>query len=251
MILFEHCRFFRIHTDLCAGGKLYTTARICLAARSGMSRFPDARFLVSAAARRRSSPAMRARRSPSRDARTPASRAPSTRLPSAARSPARARLPGRTRLLNFFELRTAGTHRRSAGIRVRECARRASGARWAPLIEALRARRSLRGLFPDRRCAARHYRGRRGGHSLERSATARRARAAVESRQAHARRPRRRACAMCAAGLQRGSSVQLFSAHAGTGVAEAQEKLIAWLADKKTPVTSSRSPGQTNPAQVS
>jgi GTP-binding protein len=33
-------------------------------------------------------------------------------------------------------------------------------------------------------------------------------------------------------------SVQLFSAHAGGGVAQAQETLIAWLANKKTPVTS-------------
>ena len=38
-------------------------------------------------------------------------------------------------------------------------------------------------------------------------------------------------------------SVQLFSAHAGTGVAEAQGKLEEWLSNKKTPVTSSEVTG--------
>jgi GTP-binding protein EngB required for normal cell division len=33
-------------------------------------------------------------------------------------------------------------------------------------------------------------------------------------------------------------SVQLFSAHAGVGIKQAQETLVAWLSNKKTPVTS-------------
>ena len=38
-------------------------------------------------------------------------------------------------------------------------------------------------------------------------------------------------------------SVQLFSAHASTGIAEAQGKLEEWLANKKAPATSNEVTG--------
>jgi GTP-binding protein len=38
-------------------------------------------------------------------------------------------------------------------------------------------------------------------------------------------------------------SVQLFSAHASTGVAEAQSKIAQWLSNKKTPAISSEITG--------
>ena len=43
--------------------------------------------------------------------------------------------------------------------------------------------------------------------------------------------------------LADGVSVQIFSAHAATGVAEAQSKLAQWLSNKKTPATSSEVTG--------
>ena len=91
--------------DLCDGGKLYTTVCGCLTApdRALMSRFPDARFLVSAAAAAQFPPdegAEVAFAGRSNAGKSSAINAIAQRHALARTSKA----PGRTRLLNFFEL---------------------------------------------------------------------------------------------------------------------------------------------------
>jgi GTP-binding protein len=113
---------------------------------------------------------------------------------------------------------------------------------WAPLIDALRARRSLYGLFlivdarrgisdADQELIAWSNPQERGVHvllskvdKLTRNEGARVLQAAKKQ-------------------LAGAVSVQLFSAHAATGVAEAQGKLAQWLSNKKTPVNSSEITG--------
>ena len=142
--------------------------------------------------------------------------------------------PGQTRLLNYFELEES--HRivdlpgyGYAAVRPEE--RR----KWVPLIDALRARSSLKGLclIVDSRRGLRDEDfgliewadpTRRGVHVLLSKADklnqAERAAVLKDSR----------------AQLGTLASVQVFSAHSGLGVKEAQAALAAlWERDKKTP----------------
>ena len=213
-----------------------------------MSRFSDVQFLVSAAA-----PEQFPRDEGAEVAfagRSNAGKSSAINAITQRRSLARtSKLPGRTRLLNFFEVAPRGRIVDLPGYGFAN-APASERQRWAPLMEALRARVSLRGLFliVDARRGLTEAdeeviqwsdpRQRRVHVLLSKADKLTRAAAAQGLRAVRSR-------------IAEGIGVQLFSAHAGTGVAEAQETLIAWLADKKTPVTSSRSPGQTNPAQVS
>jgi GTP-binding protein len=134
--------------------------------------------------------------------------------------------PGRTRLLNFFELAPA---RRLVDLPGYGYASVTSAEResWLPLLEVLRLRASLKGLFlvvDSRRGLTEGDRqliewteGGPGLHvllskadKLNRSEAAAALRAASEW-------------------LGEGASVQLFSALRGTGVQEAQDRIAAWL----------------------
>jgi GTP-binding protein len=201
-----------------------------------MSRFPDARFLVSVAAPAQFPPddgvevAFAGRSNAGK----------SSAINAIAHRPALARTskaPGRTRLLNFFELVPQGRIVDLPGYGYAS-APESERRTWAPLIDALRARRSLYGLFlivdarrgisdADQELIAWAQPQQRGVHVLL-------SKVDKLTRNEAAR-------VLQAAKVQVASdvSLQLFSAHAATGVAEAQSKLAQWLSNnKKTPVTS-------------
>ena len=133
--------------------------------------------------------------------------------------------PGRTRLLNFFELEPAKRLVDLPGYgyaSVPPAERRA----WLPLLDALRARRSLRGLFvivDARRGLAAADEGllewaqtHRIHVLLSKSDKLSRAEAAAALRDAAER-------------LSGRGSAQLFSALKGIGLREAQDTLASWL----------------------
>ena len=201
-----------------------------------MSRFPDARFLVSAAAPAQFPPddgAEVAFAGRSNAGKSSAINAVAHRNALARTSKA----PGRTRLLNFFELLPQGRIVDLPGYGYAS-APESERRTWAPLIDALRARRSLYGLFlivdarrgisdADQELIA-------WSNPLERSVHVLLSKVDKLTRNEAAR-------VLQAAKVQLSSdvSLQLFSAHAATGVAEAQSKLAQWLSNnKKTPVTS-------------
>lgn len=134
--------------------------------------------------------------------------------------------PGRTRLVNFFEL--------DAGRRLIDLpgygyasAPATERRTWAPLIDALRARASLRGLFViiDAR------RGITAGDEglLEWASPAHRVHVLLSKADKLNRSEASRALGAAAAQFQGRASLQLFSALKGTGVEEAQRTLESWL----------------------
>jgi GTP-binding protein len=205
-----------------------------------MSRFPDARFLVSAAGSAQFPPDVGAEvafAGRSNAGKSSAINAIAQRHALARTSKA----PGRTRLLNFFELLPHGRIVDLPGYGYAS-APESERRTWAPLINALRARAALVGLFlivdarrgiadadeelitwsdPQQRCV--HV-------LLSKIDKLTRNEGARLLQAARAQVPGR-------------VSVQLFSAHAGTGVAEAQGTLEEWLSNKKTPVTSNEVTG--------
>jgi len=196
-----------------------------------MSRFPDARFLVSAAA-----PAQFpadvgvevAFAGRSNSGKSSAINAVTQRRGLARVS----KTPGRTRLLNFFELAPA---KRLVDLPGYGYARTPAAERrdWTPLIEALRARASLVGLFLIVDCR----RGLTAGdHGLvEWLSPAQRLHVLLSKADKLGRSQAARVLGATQAHLGGRATVQLFSALDGTGVREAQEILAAWLGDKKTP----------------
>jgi GTP-binding protein len=134
--------------------------------------------------------------------------------------------PGRTRLLNFFEL---APMRRLVDLpgygyaNVPEAQRRA----WLPLIDALHARSSLRGLFVivDSR------RGLTAGDEglLEWAEGAHRMHVLLSKADKLNRTEAASALRAASQFLSGRASAQLFSALRGTGVKEAQDTLAAWL----------------------
>ena len=201
-----------------------------------MSRFPDARFLVSAAAPAQFPPDEGAEVAFA--GRSNAGKSSAINAIAQRRALARtSKAPGRTRLLNFFELLPEGRIVDLPGYGYAS-APESERRTWAPLIDALRARRSLYGLFlivdarrgisdADQELIAWAQPQQRGVHVLL-------SKVDKLTRNEAAR-------VLQAAKVQVASdvSLQLFSAHAATGVAEAQSKLAQWLSNnKKTPVTS-------------
>jgi GTP-binding protein len=190
-----------------------------------MSRFPAARFLLSAAA---------AAQFPA-DAgaevafagRSNAGKSSAINAITQHRGLARtAKTPGRTRLLNFFELEPA---RRLVDLPGYGYASVPAAERrnWVPLLDVLRARTSLRGLFvivDSRRGLGTGDEGllewvpptQRVHVLLSKADKLNRSEAAAALRAASRR-------------LSGRATAQLFSALAGTGVREAQETLAAWL----------------------
>ena len=205
-----------------------------------MSRFPDARFLVSAAAPAQFPPddgAEVAFAGRSNAGKSSAINAIVHRHALARTSKA----PGRTRLLNFFELVPQGRIVDLPGYGYAS-APQSERRTWGPLIEALRARRSLYGLFlivdarrgiskADEELIAWSDPRQRSVHVLLSKVD--------KLTRNEAARVLRAARTQVAGAV----SVQLFSAHAATGVAEAQGKLAQWLSIKKTPVTSNEVTG--------
>jgi GTP-binding protein len=205
-----------------------------------MSRFPDARFLVSAAAPAQFPPDEGAEVAFA--GRSNAGKSSAINAIAHRRALARtSKAPGRTRLLNFFELLPQGRIVDLPGYGYAS-APESERRTWAPLIDALRVRRSLYGLFlivdarrgvadADEELIAWSNPQQRGVHVLL---------SKVDKLTRHeATRVLQAARTRVAAGV----SVQLFSAHAGSGVAEAQGKLAEWLSNKKTPVTSNEVTG--------
>jgi GTP-binding protein len=201
-----------------------------------MSRFPDARFLVSAAAPAQFPPddgAEVAFAGRSNAGKSSAINAVAHRNALARTSKA----PGRTRLLNFFELLPQGRIVDLPGYGYAS-APESERRTWAPLIDALRARRSLYGLFLI-------VDARRGISDADQELIAW---ANPQQRSVHVllskvdkltRNEAARVLQAAKVQLSSDVSLQLFSAHAATGVAEAQSKLAQWLSNnKKTPVTS-------------
>jgi GTP-binding protein len=135
--------------------------------------------------------------------------------------------PGRTRLLNFFEL---GTQRRIVDLPGYGYASAPEAERrtWQPMIEALKDRRSLRGLFVivDAR------RGITAGDEglLDWSAPGQRIHVLLSKADKLNRSESQQVLRASARALEsRGATVQLFSAHSRAGVEEAQDVLSAWL----------------------
>lgn len=195
-----------------------------------MSRFPDARFLLSAA-----SPAQ----FPADDGaevafagRSNAGKSSAINAIAHRRALARtSKAPGRTRLLNFFELVPHGRIVDLPGYgyaSAPESERRA----WAPLIDALRARRSLHGLFLI-------VDARRGIAAADEELIAwsdpheLRVHVLLSKVDKLTRNDGMRVLAAAKARIAARISVQLFSAQAGSGVAEAQDRLAEWLSIKK------------------
>jgi GTP-binding protein len=191
-----------------------------------MSRFEQARFLLSAAAPRQFPPdtgAEVAFAGRSNSGKSSAINAIVQR-----RSLARtSKTPGRTRLLNFFELAPMRRLVDLPGYGYASVSQAERGA-WGPLIEALRERACLRGLFVivDAR------RGVSAGDErlLEWAAPRQRVHVLLSKADKLGRSEAARALRAAASRLGGRASVQLFSALEGTGVAEARETLAAWLA---------------------
>ena len=190
-----------------------------------MSRFPGARFLTSAA-----SPAQFPPDVGSEIAFAGRSNAgKSSAINAVVRRQALARTsktPGRTRLLNFFEL---GADRRLVDLpgygyaSAPQTERRA----WPSLIDALRARASLRGLFVI-------VDARRGMTLADQGLLAwaspgQRVHVLLTKADKLSRSEAQGALRAAAAQLEGRASVQLFSALKGTGVEEAQVVLESWL----------------------
>jgi GTP-binding protein len=135
--------------------------------------------------------------------------------------------PGRTRLLNFFEL---GANQRLVDLPGYGYASVPPAERhaWLPLLDALRARASLRGLFvivdSRRGLAAQDL------ALLEWAADTRRIHVLLSKSDKLNRSEGAAALRAAASRLAGRATAQLFSALRGVGVPEAQETLAAWLA---------------------
>ena len=134
--------------------------------------------------------------------------------------------PGRTQLLNFFEL---APEKRLVDLpgygyaQVTPAQRRA----WVPLIEALRERQSLRGLFVI--VDARRGIGAGDEELLDWAGPGRRIRILLAKCDKLGRGEALTALRAAQAALGDRAGVQLFSALRGTGVGEARDELEAWL----------------------
>jgi len=144
--------------------------------------------------------------------------------------------PGRTRLINFFEL---APHERIVDLPGYGYASAPESERrtWPRLIEALRARDALRGLFVI--VDARRGIGEGDEALLEWALPRQQAHVLLSKADKLSRSEGRQALAAAARTLAGRATVQLFSAHAHAGLEEAQGVLRTWLASKeKTPMTS-------------
>jgi GTP-binding protein len=206
-----------------------------------MSRFPDARFLVSAAA-----PAQFPAdigREVAFAGRSNAGKSSAINAITQRRGLARtSKTPGRTRLLNFFELAPAKRLVDMPGYGYARAASAAERRDWLPLIEVLRGRASLAGLFLIVDCR----RGLTSGDEglLEWLPPTLRVCVLLSKADQLGRAEGIRALQRATQQLNGRAQAQLFSALRGTGVREAQDTLSAWLGvpgatrKEKTPAVS-------------
>jgi GTP-binding protein len=202
----------------CKGAELYTT---------NVSRFSQARFLVSAAAPGQFPPDLGAEVAfvgRSNAGKSSAINAITQRNGLARTS----KTPGRTRLLNFFEL---GTHERIVDLPGYGYATGPEDERlsWRPLIDALRTRESLRGLFvivDSRRGLT------EGDEALLAWASGLRVHVLLSKADKLNRSESLKVTKDTAAALRDRATVQLFSVPARTGIDQAQATLVGWLEDK-------------------
>ena len=190
-----------------------------------MSRFQQAKFLVSAAAPPQFPPDVGAEVAFA--GRSNAGKSSAINAITQRRGLARtSKTPGRTRLLNFFEL---APQRRLVDLPGYGYASGPEAERrsWQPLIEALHTRASLKGLFliVDAR------RGLTEGDTglIEWAAPDQRVHVLLSKADKLTRSEAARALHTAADQLAGRATLQLFSAVEGTGVREAQETLLGWL----------------------
>ncbi len=190
-----------------------------------MSRFQQAKFLVSAAAPAQFPPDIGAEVAFA--GRSNAGKSSAINAITHRRGLARtSKTPGRTRLLNFFEL---APQRRLVDLPGYGYASGPEAERrtWQPLIDALHTRTSLRGLFliVDAR------RGLTEGDQglLAWVAPDRRVHVLLSKADKLSRAEAARVLRAAAQELAGRATLQLFSATEGTGVREAQETLLKWL----------------------
>jgi GTP-binding protein len=200
-----------------------------------MSRFPDVRFLISAAAATQFPP----------DAgvevafagRSNAGKSSAINAIVQRRALARtSKAPGRTRLLNFFEILPGSRIVDLPGYGYAS-APEAERRTWAPLIDALRARACLMGLFlivDARRGISDSDQGLIAWADPEECGV----HVLLSKADKLTRNEGALALKAARAQLEANASVQLFSAHASIGLAQAQDKLQEWFVQKKTPMTS-------------
>jgi GTP-binding protein len=149
--------------------------------------------------------------------------------------------PGRTRLINFFELAPQQRIVDLPGYGYAS-APEAEQRNWPRLIAALRERAALKGLFVI--VDARRGVGEGDEALLEWARPNQRVHVLLSKADKLSRNEGRRALAAAVEALGERATAQLFSAHARAGLEEAQAVLRAWLADKeKTPMTSGEATG--------
>jgi GTP-binding protein len=134
--------------------------------------------------------------------------------------------PGRTRLINFFEL---SPHERIVDLPGYGYASAPESERrtWPRLIEALRSRDALRGLFVI--VDARRGIGEGDEVLLEWALPRQPVHVLLSKADKLSRNEGRQALAAAVQALRGRATVQLFSAHARTGLDEAQSVLRSWL----------------------
>jgi GTP-binding protein len=141
--------------------------------------------------------------------------------------------PGRTRLLNFFEL---GTHQRIVDLPGYGYATGPEAERltWQPLIDALRVRESLRGLFmivDSRRGLS------EGDEALMAWAIPLHVHVLLSKADKLNRNESNQVLRATQAALRDSATAQLFSVPAKLGFDEAQRTLARWLDSKAGPKT--------------
>lgn len=150
--------------------------------------------------------------------------------------------PGRTRLINFFELAPQERIVDLPGYGYAS-APESERREWPRLIEALRARAALKGLFVI--VDVRRGIGEGDEGLLAWALPQQRVHVLLSKADKLTRNEGRQALAAAERALGGRATVQLFSAHARTGLDEAQGVLRTWLAlrEEKTPMTSDEATG--------
>ena len=190
-----------------------------------MPSFPDARFLVSAAAPGQF-PADRGAEV-AFAGRSNAGKSSAINAILGRQGLARtSKTPGRTRLINFFELSPLERLVDLPGYGFASAPERERRT-WPRLIEALRARAALKGLFVI--VDARRGIGAGDEALLEWVMPGHPVHILLSKADKLSRSESRQALAAAAGALDQRATVQLFSAHARTGVEEAQRMLASWL----------------------
>ena len=149
--------------------------------------------------------------------------------------------PGRTRLINFFELAPLARIVDLPGYGYAS-APEAERRTWPRLMEALRTRVALKGLFVI--VDVRRGVGEGDEALLAWALPGKRVHVLLSKADKLSRNEGRQALAAATRALAGRASVQLFAAHARAGLEEAEAVLRAWLEDKeKTPMTSGEATG--------